>query len=115
MARNVVCNVGGGAWYKPTTEHLQQIPNTTPHPHKTELLREIDQFPCSNSVPIPLPIFGGHQKNTHLPSNKGALATSSNPLCSFGANTLIRDSALEKQCHAISLYLVYDISLCEYV
>jgi hypothetical protein len=61
-------------------EHLQQIPNTTPHPHKTELLGEIDQFSCSNSAPIPPPIFGGHQKNTHLPSNKGALATSPNNL-----------------------------------
>jgi hypothetical protein len=61
-------------------EHLQQIPNTTPHPHKTELLGEIDQFSYSNSTPILPPIFGGHQKNTHLPSNKGALATSPNHL-----------------------------------
>jgi hypothetical protein len=75
------------------SEHLQQIPNITPHPHKIELLGEIDQFSYSNSALIPPPIFGGHQKTTHLPSNKGALATSP-ILCSFGANTPIGDSAL---------------------
>jgi hypothetical protein len=54
------------------SELLQQIPNTTPRPHKTDLLGEIDQFSCSNSAPIPPPIFVGHQeKNTHLPSNEG--------------------------------------------
>jgi hypothetical protein len=55
-------------------------PQYNPSFHKTELLGEIDQFSYSNSVPIPPPIFGGHKKNIHLPSNKGALATSPNPL-----------------------------------
>jgi hypothetical protein len=70
-------------------------PNTTPHPHKTELLEEIDQFSCSNSTPIPLPIFGGHQKKTSIsPQIKGHLQPPP-ILCSLGANTPIGDSALE--------------------
>lgn len=66
---------GAGIQWATLLEHLQQLPNIIPHPHKTIILGEMKQFHCSNISPLALPFIHDHQKTSHLPSNKGGIAS----------------------------------------